>query len=92
MEANRSTLPQGQLTDILIKILVSRRLHTLDRTGKADGVQIGFQDGLLGISPAEAQRTVDLSQFAQRTLDAAGAVIVRQVFDQLLLDGGCALL
>ena len=85
-------LPQGQLADILVEVLVRRRLHALDGAGEADGVQVSFQDGLLGVALAQAQGAVDLAQLAQGTLDAAGAVILGQVLDQLLLQRGSALL
>ena len=89
---NGSALPQGQLADILVEVFVRRRLHALNGTGEADGVQVRFQDRLLGVTAAQAERTVDLAQFAQSTLDAAGAVIIGQVFDELLLQCGCTLL
>ena len=83
--------PEGQLIDFLAKILQRSGLNALDGAGEADGVQVGFQDGLLGVVAVEGVGAVDLPQLAQRALDAAGAVVLGEVFDQLLLDGGCAL-
>ena len=62
---NGGALPQGQLADILIKVLVGRRLHALNGAGKADGVQVRFQNGLLGVAAAQAEGAVDLAQLAQ---------------------------
>ena len=88
---NGRAFPQGQLADLLAKIFQRGRLHALDGAGKADGVQVGFQDGLLGVVAVEGVGAVDLAQLAQRALDAAGAVVIGQVLDELLLDGGRAL-
>ena len=89
---NGCAFPQGQLADIFIKVLVGRSLHALNGTGKADGVQVRFQNGLLGIAAAQAEGTIDLTQLAQCAIDAAGAVVIRQVFDELLFQRGRALL
>ena len=89
---NGSALPEGELADILIKVLVGCRLHTLNGTREADGVEVSFQDGLLGVAAAQAEGAVNFAQLAQCTLYAAGAVIVRQVLDELLLQRGRALL
>ena len=89
---NGRTLPQGQLADILIKVFVGRSLHALNGAGKADGVQVRFQNGLLGIAAAQTEGAVDLAQLAQCAFNAAGALVVGQVLDQLLLQRGCTLL
>ena len=86
------TLPQGQLADVLVEVLVGRRLNALDGAGEADGVQVRLQDGLLGVAAAQAERTVDLAQLTQSALDAAGAVVIGQVLDELLLQRGSTLL
>ena len=85
-------LPEGQLADILVEVLVCRRLDALDRTGKADGVQVGFQNGLLGVAAAQDEGAVDLAQLAQCALDAAGALVAGQILDELLFQRGGALL
>ena len=85
-------LPEGQLADILVEVLVCRRLDALDRTGKADGVQVGFQNGLLGVAAAQDEGAVDLAQLAQCALDAAGALVAGQVLDELLFQRRGALL
>ena len=72
---DRGTLPEGELADVLIEVLVGRRLNALDGAGKADGVQVGFEDRLFGVGAAQAEGAVDLPQLAQSTLDAAGALI-----------------
>ena len=89
---NGGALPQAQLADVLVEVLVGRRLHTLNSAGKADGVQISLQNGLLGVAAAQAEGAVDLAHLAQCTIDTAGAVIIGQVLDELLLQRGCALL
>ena len=85
-------LPEGQLADILVEVLVCRRLDALDGTGKADGVQVGFQNGLLGVAAAQDEGAVDLAQLAQCALDAAGALVAGQVLDELLFQRRGALL
>ena len=72
---DRGTLPEGELAHVLIEVLVGRRLNALDGAGKADGVQVGFEDRLFGVGAAQAEGAVDLPQLAQSTLDAAGALI-----------------
>ena len=89
---NGCAFPQGQLADIFIKVLVGRSLHALNSTGKADGVQVRFQNGLLRIAAAQAEGPIDLTQLAQCALDAAGAVVIGQVFDELLFQRGRTLL
>ena len=89
---NGRTLPQCQLADILIKVFVGRSLHALNGAGKADGVQVRFQNGLLGIAAAQAEGTIDLTQLAQCAIDTAGAVVIGQVFDELLFQRGRTLL
>ena len=86
------TLPQGQLADVLVEVLVGRRLNALDGAGEADGIQVRLQDGLLGVTAAQAERTVDLTQLTQSALNAAGAVVIGQVLDELLLQRGSTLL
>ena len=50
------------------------------------------QNGLLGVSAAQAEGAVDLAQLAQRTLHAAGALVAGQVLDELLFQRrGCLL-
>ncbi len=45
-----------------------------------------------GIAAAQTEGAVDLAQLAQCAFDAAGALVVGQVFDELLLQRGSALL
>ena len=89
---NGSALPQAQLADVLVEVLVGRRLHTLNGAGKADGVQVSLQNGLLGVAAAQAEGAVDLAHLAQCAIDTAGAVVIGQVLDELLFQCGCALL
>ena len=89
---NGGALPQAQLADILVEVLVGSRLHTLNGAGKADGVQISFQNGFFRVAAAQAEGAVDLAHLAQCTIDAAGTVVIGQVLDELLLQRGCALL
>ena len=85
-------LPEGELAHVLVEILVGRCLNALNGAGKADGVQVSLQNGLLGVSAAQAEGAVDLAYLAQCTIDAAGTVVIGQVLDELLLQRGCALL
>ena len=85
-------LPQGELADVLVEVFVCRRLDALDRAGEADGVQVGFQNGLLGVGAAQAEGAVDLAHLAQGTPDAAGALVRGQVLDELLFQRRRALL
>ena len=87
-----SALPEGELAHVLVEILVGRCLNALNGAGEADGVQVGLQNGLLGVGAAQAEGAVDLAQLAQRTLHAAGALVAGQVLDELLLQRGSALL
>ena len=89
---NGGALPQAQLADVLVEVLVGRRLYTLNGAGKADGVQVSLQNGLLGVTAAQAEGAVDLAYLAQCTIDTAGTVVIGQILDELLLQRGCALL
>ena len=85
-------LPEGQLADILVEVLVGRRLDALNGAREADGVEIRFQNGLLGIAAAQDEGAVNLAQLAQCALNAAGALVAGQILDELLLQRGGALL
>ena len=89
---NGSALPQAQLADVLVEVLVGRRLHALNGAGKADGVQVSLQNGLLGVAATQAEGAVDLAHLAQCAINTAGAVVIGQILDELLFQCGCALL
>ena len=89
---NGRALPQGELADVLVEVFVCRRLDALDRAGEADGVQVGFQNGLLRVGATQAEGAVDLAHLAQGTPDAAGALVRGQVLDELLFQRRRALL
>ena len=88
--SQRGALAQRQLRHRLAKVGVGAHLHAVNLAGQRDGVQVGFQDGLFAVAVAQADGAEDLAHLAHVAGDAAVLVVVGQVFDQLLLDGGGA--
>ena len=81
-------LGKAQLADILVKVGVGARLHTVDNAGQRDGVEVGFEDGVLAVALGKTQRAENFAHFTQ----GVGFVVLGQVFDELLLQRGRALL
>ena len=67
MDAMVAHSPEGELAHVLVEILVGPLSEHPEWCHEADGVQVGLQNGLLGVSAAQAEGAVDLAQLAQRT-------------------------
>ena len=79
---------QAQFLHALAKILLRAGFHAIDGAGQRDGIEVSFQDGFLAVAVAKAQRAENLAHLTQNVL----FTITGQVFDQLLLQRGSALL
>ena len=86
--SQHSALGQAQLADVLVKVGVGTRLHTVDNTGQRDGVEVGFQNGVLAVTLGKTQRAEYLAHLTQ----GVGLVVLGQVFDELLFQRGGTLL
>ena len=81
------TLGQGQLRHRLSEIFFGGSPHTLAAGAQGDDIQIPQQRGVLVIVPVKLQRTEDLRHLPLHR----GLIVLRQVLDELLGDGGAAL-
>ena len=80
-------LGQGQIGGGLAEILFGGRSHALTAAAQGDDVEVELQNDILIILGVHIQRPEDLGDL---TLDG-GLVVIGQVFDELLGDGGAAL-
>ena len=80
-------LPQGQLRQGFAEIALRGGLHTVIVFAQPDGVQVGFQNFVLGVFLLQLHGQVGLLDLALVALLAGK----QGVFDQLLGDGGTAL-
>ncbi len=85
---NGGALGQGQLADILVVQVVGAGLHAAGVADKAHRIEIGLKNRLLGIAAVERDGAKDLPHLAQRIV----VVVAGDVLDQLLGNGGSALL
>ena len=60
---NGGALGQGQIAHVLAEIGLRTGLHTGDGAGQADGVHVGFQDGILAVLIVQPDGTEDLTDF-----------------------------
>ena len=81
-------LRQGQILHMLAEIFLGARLHAADNARQRDGVQVGFQDGLLAVAVGKTQSA---EYFAHLT-HLVHLIVAGQVLDQLLLQRGSTLL
>ena len=81
-------LREGQILDMLAKVLVGASLHAANDTGQRDGVEVGFQDGLFAVLVGQTQG----AEYLAHLTHLVGLIIAGQVFDQLLFQRGCTLL
>ena len=82
----RGAFGSRQLGNILAEIHARRALHAEAALAEIDRVEIPFHDLVLGIELLRRQRGEDLLHLA---VDGH-VVLMRQVLDKLLSDGGCA--
>ena len=84
----RGTFRQRQLAHILAEILLRARLHAADGARQRDGVEVTLQNGLLTVFVADADGAEDLTDLPHGVL----LIVLGEVLDELLFDGGRALL
>ena len=80
-------LGQGELAHRLSEVFIGRGAHPLAPAAQEDDIQVVGDGVLLGVVPVELQRLEDLGDLA---LDG-DVVLLGEVLDELLGDGGAAL-
>ena len=83
---DRRALRQRAVADALAEIQLCRRFHALTVVAVVDDVEIRLQDLLLGVFLLQLERLADLAQLS----GDGHLVVVGDVLDQLLGDGGAA--
>jgi len=82
----RGTFCQTQIFHIFAKVDLRCCLHSIAPLSQRNDIEIPLQDIILGILLFKLQRTEDLQQFSAHS----DLIIVRQIFNQLLRNGGSA--
>ena len=86
------TLRQGQLAGMATKNFQRGSFDPGSIIGKANRIEVGSQNGLFIVFCIQLIGPVNLLHLTQITHNAARFVITGQVFDELLVNGGSALL
>ena len=83
---NRCTFNNVTITNIFIKIEISRRLHSTAAAAVVDEIKISFNNIVFGVSLFKLEGTEDFSEFTVDTV----FIVVSKVFDKLLSNGRTA--